>query len=256
MKKLLFLDVETTGLNHEDRTCGIAYKCPDENLEVDLLIKPPLPIKLEASMTNHIANYMVEDKPSFDEATGPIKTKELIQDSIMVAHNAKFDIQMLQKEGIIVQDHICTYKVALMLDPTGDRFQRSNLQYLRYFYDIRVKADAHTAMGDVVVLEAVFEKMFDEVVKFDGDFDPVTSVDKAIEKMIEVSKLPAKIPRFQFGKHGPNEDREKGLLITEVASIDPGYLQWLKREKMKEEVLDADWIYTLDEALKNAKAPH
>ncbi len=252
MKKLLFLDVETTGLNHEDRTCGIAYKVPAENLEVDILVKPPLPIKLEASMTNHIANYMVEDKPTFEEADITNQISLIAEHGVLVAHNAKFDMQMLKKEGLGFPQHICTYKVALMLDPTGDRFQRSNLQYLRYFYDIRVKADAHTAMGDVIVLEQVFNKMLAELTSSELGL----SVDNAIDKMIEVSKLPAKIPRFQFGKHGPNEEREKGLLITEVATKDPGYLQWLKKEKMKEEVLDVDWIYTLDEALKNAKAPH
>lgn len=244
MKNLLFLDVETTGLNAEDRICSIAAKSTRKNIiPMDFLIKPPLPVKLLASQTNHITNKMVENAPTFSESKMDMLLPGFYED-IMIAHNAKFDIGMLEKEGIKFPNYICTFKVAMYLDPAGDRFERHNLSYLRYYYDVDVKADAHTAMGDVIVLEHIFNKMVVEMLNGD-QYDDVV-----LEKMIEISSKPAIIPRFTFGKYGPKEGvREKGLLIKDVAHSDSGYLQWLKKEKMKEDVLDADWIYTIDQAL-------
>ena len=75
---------------------------------------------------------------------------------ISVAHNAAFDVAILRREGIKPRNIICTYKVASAID-TEERFSHYSLQYLRYALGIEIEANAHDAIGDVLVLEALFE---------------------------------------------------------------------------------------------------
>ena len=39
------------------------------------------------------------------------------------------------------------------------------MQYLRYFLDIEIEATAHDAMGDVLVLEKLFERLLAKIMK-------------------------------------------------------------------------------------------
>ena len=70
--------------------------------------------------------------------------------NILVAHNAKFDIDMLIKEDVHPKKVICTLKVARHMDPNGV-IPKYNLQYLRYFLGIKVEATAHDALGDIQI---------------------------------------------------------------------------------------------------------
>ena len=66
---------------------------------------------------------------------------------------------MLVKEGIHTPKSICTLKLARYLDPNGV-IPKYNLQYLRYFLGIQIDATAHDALGDILVLEKLFERLF------------------------------------------------------------------------------------------------
>ncbi|MCX6713562.1 MAG: 3'-5' exonuclease, partial [Candidatus Vogelbacteria bacterium] len=78
----------------------------------------------------------------------------LLTDHVFVAHNAKFDLAMLEAEGIHVPKFICTLRVARYLD-TGAVIPEYNLQFLRYYLDLEVEGGAHDAEGDVNVLYAM-----------------------------------------------------------------------------------------------------
>ncbi|MEY2671992.1 MAG: polymerase subunit epsilon [Candidatus Parcubacteria bacterium] len=156
MKKIVFLDTETTGINATDLLCQLAYKSGDEIFCE--LYNPGMKIPPEASAVTHISNKMVADKPSFKESGDYKNIKSMLEDddTIMVAHNAKFDIGMIKKEGIVPAHTICTLRVVRALDKDG-KIPQHKLQYLRYFLDIDIEAQAHDALGDVLVLEKLFE---------------------------------------------------------------------------------------------------
>lgn len=155
MSRLLFLDTETTGLGN-CRMVSLAWSKDGVKIE-KIMAKPPIPIEVEASMVNHITNRMVADLPAFRElGLGYEKTKELIESSIVVAHNAKFDIDVLAREGIFVREYIDTKEVAQAHFP---ELKMHRLQYLRYALDLDVEGDAHTAAGDVNVLIALWKRM-------------------------------------------------------------------------------------------------
>ena len=94
----IFLDTETTGTDEPDRLCQLAYKLETGEI-VNELFKPPLPIAIEPMSIHHITNEMVADKPAFKESPDYQKLVDLLNDdtNILVAHNAKFDVNMLIK---------------------------------------------------------------------------------------------------------------------------------------------------------------
>ena len=125
---------------------------------------------------------------------------------------------MLEKENIRPANFICTLRLARYLDKEG-KIERYNLQYLRYLLDIEVDATAHDALGDVLVLEQLFERLKKKMMT-----EERLKESEAIEKMIEVSSHPSLLRIFGFGKH-------IGKKIEDVAETDRGYLEWLLVEK-------------------------
>lgn len=232
MLKIIFFDTETTGNMEKDFLCQIAYKMGSENFTG--LYKPPIKIPPEASAVHHITNKMVAGKPSFADSGDLQKIKKLFEeeDAAVVAHNAPFDLSMIKKEGIEPKRFICTLRLARHLDPE-EKIERYNLQYLRYLLEIEVDATAHDAMGDVLVLEKLYERLKKKIMTEEN-----LGEDEAIEKMIEISSHPSLFHTFKFGKYN-------GKRIEEVMKTDRGYLEWLLGQKLNGDSIDEDWIYTL-----------
>ncbi|MBP6866100.1 MAG: hypothetical protein KBC12_00990 [Candidatus Pacebacteria bacterium] len=232
MSKIIFFDTETTGNTENDYLCQIAYKSVDG--EFVGLYKPPFKVPPEASAVHHISNKMLDGKPSFQESPDSKKIKNLFEDanSVVVAHNAPFDLMIIKKEDIIPANFICTLRVARHLDPE-EKIERYNLQYLRYLLEIEVEAQAHDALGDVLVLEQLFERLKKKIMEHDS-----MSEHQAIDEMVKISSHPSIFKKLNFGKH-------KGKRIEDVVKEDRGWLEWLYAEKVKSDVLDEDWIYTL-----------
>ena len=235
MLKLIFFDTETTGNTEKDFLCQIAYKTENESFVETY--KPEIKIPPEASAVHHITNKMVTDKSVFKESEDFKKIKKLFEDkdSVVVAHNATFDLVMIKKEGIEPKKFICTLRVARHLDKE-EKIEKYNLQYLRYLLDIEIDATAHDAMGDVLVLEKLFERLKNKMQK-ESEKENL-SEEKIINKMIEISSHPSLLRSFNFGKHNTKK-------IEEVAKIDRGYLEWLLEQKLAGDGIDEDWIYTL-----------
>lgn len=220
----IFLDTETTGTEKEDRLCQLAYKTETGKI-VNQLFKPSLPIAIEPMSIHHITNEMVENKPAFKDSFEYQKLVDLLNDdkNILVAHNAKFDVDMLEKEGIHPKKVICTLKLARHMDPEG-KIPKYSLQYLRYFLGIKVEATAHDALGDILVLEKLFERLF---VKMSKSIGPA-----AVEnRMMDISSKPVLLSRMYFGKH-------KRKFFREIPKDD---LQWLSGQ----DDLDEDMRFTV-----------
>ena len=234
-KQLLFLDTETTGNMPEDRLCQLCYKLGDTI--VSELYKPAIPIKIDSMAVHHITNEMVKDAPAFAGSKEAHDLQKLFADgAVFVAHNAKFDISMLEKEGLKPEAVIDTYRVARYLDADG-KIPSYRLQYLRYFLGIVIDATAHDAKGDVLVLEQLFERLISKIMETQD-----ISRDEAIDRMIDISSRPCLFKSINFGKY-------KGSLVTDVAVKDPGSLKWLLDEKRKTPEDEEDWIYTLEKSL-------
>ena len=225
----IFLDTETTGNGPDDRLCQIAFK-PENGPAVCELFNPGKPISIDAMAIHHITEKMVADKPPFKESDEYDKLQKLVSDinNVIVAHNAKFDMKMLEREGIYTQRVICTLKLARYLDKNGV-IPKYNLQYLRYFLGLEIEAKAHDALGDILVLEGLFSRLNAKFQENDKLMDPV-------QEMINISSNPVLIARMPYGKH-------KGVLFSEVPR---DYLEWLSGTE-----LDEDMAYTVKKHLGN-----
>ncbi|MGB5422034.1 MAG: DUF3820 family protein [Desulfobacterales bacterium] len=224
----IYLDTETTGSGPGNRLCQIAFKTED-GLTVNELFNPGMPIAIDAMTVHHITNEMVQNKPSFRGSDAWNELRDLMtpESNVMVAHNAAFDAEMLKKEGIEPKKVVCTFKLARYFDKDGV-IPRYSLQYLRYYLNLTVDATAHTALGDILVLEAIFHHIHAQAVEEFGD--------DAVAKIIEVSNKPVLYRRMPFGKH-------KGLKMEEVPA---DYLQWLAKTD-----LDEDLRYTVEQYLNS-----
>jgi DNA polymerase III epsilon subunit-like protein len=241
--RILFLDTETTGNGDKDRLVQLAVKerFIDEPL-VNALYKPPVAISIESMAIHHITERMVAERPAFKEAPEYGSVKELFEhgETIPVAHNAAFDLAMFAREGIVPKQTICTYKVAYALDP-NDQLPNYRLQYLRYLLDLDVEAVAHDAWGDVLVLEALFERLMEKMKERHG------TEEAALSAMLAISAQPLLFTTIRFGKYS-------GKRLEDIATTDPSYLEWLLAEKKKAPVGEEDWIYTLEHYLNSGSS--
>ena len=104
---------------------------------------------------------MLKRAPTFAEATGPIL--KIVQNSILVAHNARFEEDFLANEFKISG-------VSLPLLPAIDTLwlSRQVLNLKNYKLDTVVASyneqikGAHTALGDVRAMAKVFPHMFEK----------------------------------------------------------------------------------------------
>ncbi len=239
MKNLLFLDVEATGLTEEDRLVQVAYIF--DGVEHEALFNPGREMGIEAMEVTHITNKHIAGKPVFAESDFYQALKEILEreETIFVAHNAAYDIGMIEKEGLKVKKVIDTYKVAQVLDEKS-KIPAYRLQYLRYYLGIELDdVQAHDALGDVKVLQELFARMYD---KMCADM----SHDDVIARMIDITQKPILLKRIPFGKH-------KGEMVADVARTDRGWLEWLLGQKEADAangIVDEDWLYTLKHYLR------
>lgn len=237
--QIIFFDTETTGNQAQDRLCQLAMK--ERGVREPIVNEtylPPVPISIESMAVHHITPKMVADRPLFVQSSEYARVKELFESEhvIAVAHNVAFDATMLEREGITIRHPVCTYKVARALD-REDAISNFQLQYLRYLLGIDIDANAHDAWGDVLVLEAIFERLLAKLVEEKG------SEEAALHEMLAISEQPMLISTIRFGKH-------KDKKVAHVAREDRGYLEWLLAQKKQNPAEEADWIYTLEFYLK------
>lgn len=240
--RIIFFDTETTGNGPADRLISLAVKTRGvEAPTLDALYKPPVAIPFEAMAIHHITTKMVADKPAFTESAEFEEVKQLFEDpdTLAVAHNAAFDLAMLSKEGVIPAASICTLKVANALDKEK-KLASYRLQFLRYALGIEVEGIAHSAIGDVLVLEQLFERLLTKMVVEKG------SEETALKEMVAISMQPILMHTFHFGKYN-------GKTVEDVAKSDRGYLEWLLTQKKQKPLNEEDWIYTLEHHLKKEK---
>lgn len=156
-----FLDVETTGLDpaQGDRICEIAVlKTLNGNVvdEFTTLINPGRSIPQSAVAVHGITDTMVRRAPFFRDIANDLIG--FLRDTVIVAHNAKFDIGFLAKEYAYLRLALPEYNV---IDTLGIArryyaFPSNSLGMIAEYIGLPAELE-HRALADVTTTKNVFD---------------------------------------------------------------------------------------------------
>ena len=177
-------DLETTGISHITEKITEIGIIKIKNGEVidtfECFVNPEKPIPEEVVKVTHITDDMVKDAETIDKVMP--KVLEFMGDSVLVAHNADFDIGYMryncEQLGLPFNNtHIDTLRLAKAVFP---EFSRYKLGFIADKLGIKVDV-AHRALDDVKTLVAVFKEIIerakDRKAKTIDDFDNVFETD-------------------------------------------------------------------------------
>ena len=91
----IYLDTETTGLGSDAEICEIAILDHDGSVLFETLIKPKLPIPVEASLIHGITNDHVSTAPTWPEIHA--RFLEIIKHRQIVIYNKDFDLRLIDQ---------------------------------------------------------------------------------------------------------------------------------------------------------------
>lgn len=241
--KIIVLDTETTGMFEKDRICQLSFLVLNEEFEIEEvhndLCKPPLPISYEAMAIHHITPEMLEGEPSCMQTKAYKRLCELnVAHNLLVIQNAAFDLGMLAKEGFSSQMNLIdTFRILRAYYPNDGSF---SLQYKRYQWglykqeealakQLGVTINAHDALGDVIVLKNLFERLCDE---------------HSIPKMLLLCSEPIILSHIPYGKN-------KGKKFIDVALSDRQDLHYMLSSNGLDEDVKASILHALEVTREN-----
>lgn len=209
------IDVETTGTDHtKDRVIQIGAcdltKAGVINIRQTFVALPDgMTIPPEASAVHHIIDADLVGAPALEQAIEQFKGADFY-----LAFNAAFDSGFLAEAlGTKPEQWLCAFKIALRV--WGNEAPGFSNQCLRYwlgevepFGFKREELPSHAAASDTIVTAAIFHRL----AKAEGVTFPL---------MIQWSQEPALRTLMDFSEHrGKRYDQ-----------VDPGFLQWMLRQK-------------------------
>ncbi len=157
------LDVETTGLNPHfgDRVCEIALLQCQGGIEISRfhsLVNPRRPISPGAFAVNRIKDDDLITAPLFSEIAATVL--EVLGDSVIVAHNAPFDLGFLASELTISRLPLVDNPVVdtLALSRYCYSFPSNSLPNLAYYLGIDTLRE-HRALADAITTKQLLDHL-------------------------------------------------------------------------------------------------
>lgn len=159
---LTFVDVETTGLDPDngDRVCEIALLRVQNEQEVARfasLVHPQRPMAPRAMAVNGITDAMLTTAPPFPTLLPHIQP--LLHDTVLVAHNAHFDVRFLRHEFELARQVLPQLAVVdtLALAQAWYRFRHNSLASIAAELGIN-NAVSHRALADVLTTWHIWQR--------------------------------------------------------------------------------------------------
>jgi DNA polymerase-3 subunit epsilon/exodeoxyribonuclease X len=241
MPKYILFDTETTGNSQEDRIIQVgAIILSNSGIDAhyDELCSSDIDIKIEAMEVHGIVPEDILNKPKFIETSFYQELNRLnISENYLIAHNIKFDLGMLEKEGF--ENHLTlidTLRCSKHLYPESP-FHR--LQYFRYSLELykeekakaqklAIEIKPHDALSDVIIMQLFISHLVKKVKEKFPDKNPM-------KQLAYLTQTPVMLETFRFGKY-------KDQKIAKIVNQDKGYISWM----LKNMEMDEDLKYTLD----------
>ncbi len=167
--KFACLDTETTGLTPDmgGRICEVAVSVSQAGRpleEFSTLVNPGMPMHPDVIAIHGITNEMVKEAPKFADVLP--KLLGILDNCVLVAHNADFDIGFLQYEFEQCAMHFPKYPVidTLKLARKSGRFEKNRLGFIAEKLGISC-VGWHRAMADTKMAEQIFYYFLAELAK-------------------------------------------------------------------------------------------
>jgi len=229
-KMLIYIDVQTTGVESYDKLCSVGV-FNEESLFYELVNEgkkiPPL-----ASSFHHITNEMIQDKPAFqDTQIYDFLMHNNDPTNTLVAHNIKFVLQKLRASGLKWQgDTIDTCRVTKHLIKECEIFSLAFLRYelklykdenaMQQRYGIKDALCQYKSLENALVTKLLFAHLLEYT---------------SVSQMKTLSCKQVLLDKFTFGKY-------MGKHIEEIVQNDRNYVTWM----LHLEDLDEDLKYSLE----------
>jgi len=173
--RFAFLDLETTGLSpwFGDRVCEVGIVISEGKRikeQYQTLVNPERPLSVGAASTNGLTDEELESAPLFAEV-GP-KVLGFLSDTIVVSHNAKFDLQFLDKEFKQVGHELQIPNLidTLMLARGHYELPSYSLSYITEAFELPIAVN-HRALDGALAARAAFFAMMDQLKQYNKPLD-------------------------------------------------------------------------------------
>lgn len=183
------IDIETTGIGFSNKIIEISAVrfvnfFPTEYMST--LVNPGKSIPKEATAINGITDDMVKNSPFFHQVLGSFKN--FIGDSIIVAHNGKFDCGFCYKYGLDLMNNkwYDTFEIAKKKLKSYNKYfeekaEEKNQEYDYDVYDYKLKTlcryygvlsdKYHNSVSDCIYTGFLFANLCNEY--FNVDYEPL-----------------------------------------------------------------------------------
>lgn len=166
--RFAFLDIETTGLSpwFGDRICQIAIVLTEGKRiksTIDLFVNPERPLSPSAVHINGLDESKLSAAPQFAEIADQLEAA--LKDTVVVCHNAKFDIQFLDNEfrklGRTVE--IPNLVDTLILAREFYELPSYSLHHLAADFHVSANVQDSRALADAITAKNLFFAMMDSL---------------------------------------------------------------------------------------------
>ena len=166
MEKITFLDFETTGFKDNCAVSLALISFKDQELVAKkyFLINPMVEIESGAYRIHNIGYVDIKDKPTFKELWES-EIRPYVDDSIIIAHNSKYDTKVLKKEikryGLSCNGFksICTCDNAKKFI-SKQEISNYKLNTLCEYFDIKL-TNHHNAKDDTLACKNLYFKLLE-----------------------------------------------------------------------------------------------
>jgi len=234
--RFAFLDLETTGLSpwFGDRICEVGLILTEGRRikeQFQSLVNPERPLSPGAASTNGLTDEELADQPSFAEISEEVV--ERLKGSVVVCHNAQFDIQFLDSEfrrlkrEIIIPNLIDT----LILARQNYDLTSYSLHSIAEAFHVPV-TNAHRALDDAHTARNVFFAMMDGLKEFNRPLDEYIGIYNSPVWPDEGIQLPTELGEAIYS--------QKNLLIRYVDGDNNQTERWITPRQV---MGLADYVY-------------
>lgn len=228
-KPLIFLDIETTGLNiTKDRIIEICLvkQSPDGSVEDKTWrINPGMPILQKITELTGISDADVANAPQFAELANTLLN--FIGNADLSGYNAaKFDIPLLMEEFDRAKvDFDINGRKIIDVQQIYHMMERRNLAAAYQFYCNKELTNAHSALADVEATREVFLAQLEKYTELGETLDSITAVaGNPLGKNVDVA---GRIIMDDSGTEVFNFGKYKGDKVEDVLKKDLGYYNWM-----------------------------